>query len=287
MLGFFQRLIGAKTKKTETPAAAPSQLVTVHEASHEQSNFPDTKGLKRTESRNHPGRYYYSNPMPTWLPDRPNIKGDGTSFACEIAGTSHYQGILEQIVGGRRDTSIYCRAIAILMPEPDNPHDPGAIAVRIDGETIGHIKRTDTDRFHKSFENFGVSGDVQCKAMIVGGWDHGGGDVGSFGVRLDIDFPIEIRGKGVVRLIKPDKRFSEIGRLDDVCPTCLTALAKRPGSKAKCQRCGCPIFVRTRPFDRQRVLLTEAHAKIVEGEWEQYSQSKRFAPGLSSAPPKG
>jgi hypothetical protein len=136
--------------------------------------------------------------MPTWLPDCPDIKGDGLSFGYQVAGTSHYQGILEQLVGGSRDASIYCRVIAILTPEPDNPHDPRAIAVRIDGETIGRIKAIDTDSLHKSFENFGVTGDLQCKAMIVGGWDHGGGDAGSFGVRLDIDFPIEISGKGVV-----------------------------------------------------------------------------------------
>jgi len=255
-----------------------SQRAGPPQALRQQASSRDTKGLTRIESRSHPGSYYYSNAMPTWLPDCPEIKGDGTSFAYEVAGASHYQEILERIVGGRRDASIYCRMIAILTPEPDNPHDPRAIAVRIDRETIGHIKATDTDRFHESIENFGISGDLQCKAMIVGGWNHGGGDVGSFGVRLDIDFPIEIRGEGVVRPIKLDKRFSEIGRLDDVCPNCGTALAKRPGSKTKCQRCGGLIFVRTRPFDRKRVLLTEVQAKIVEAEWEQYLQSRHPRP---------
>lgn len=277
MLGFLLRLIGAKTKERaarSAPAAEPAAPPRIPRA---EVYFPETRGLTRIESRSRPGRWYYSNPMPTWLPDCADIRGDGLSFAYQVAGTSHYQEILEQMIGGRRDASIYCRVIAILAPEPDNPHDARAIAVRIDGETIGRIKAIDTDSFHKSFENFGVTGDLQCKAMIVGGWDHGGSDTGSFGVRLDIDFPIEIRGKGVVRPIKPDARFSEIGRLDNVCPTCKTTLAKRPGSKTKCQRCGGLIFVRTRPFDRQRVLLTEAQAKIVEGEWEQYAQSRRYA----------
>jgi DNA-directed RNA polymerase subunit RPC12/RpoP len=288
MLGLFRLLIGVKTKKTEAPAAAPAfQPATATEAFREQSNSPDTRGLTRIESQNHRGRYYYSNPMPTWLPDYPEIEGDGISFAYEVAGTSHYQEALRQIVGGRRDASIYCRVIAMLSPESDNPHDPRAIAVRIEGEKIGYIKATDTDRFHESFENFGASGDLQCKAKIVGGWEHGGGDVGSFGVRLDINFPVEIRGKGIVRPIKRDKRFSEIGRLDDVCPNCHTRLASRPGRKTKCQHCSGLIFVRARPFDRQRVLLTEAEAKIVEDEWAQFLHSKRFVPGLSSAPLKG
>jgi DNA-directed RNA polymerase subunit RPC12/RpoP len=207
--------------------------------------------------------------MPAWLADLPDIRGDGISFAYEIAGASHYQKILETIVGGKREESVYFRAIAILSLEPENPDDPYAIAVRVAGETIGYIKKSDTDLFHKSFEKFGVASDVQCKAKIVGGWDRGG-DTGSFGVRLDIDFPIEIRGTGIAKPIRRDKRFNKIGRLENVCPNCGVALAKRPGSKTRCQHCGGFIFVRTRPFDRQRVLLTEAEVNIVEAEWTQY-----------------
>ena len=269
MLGFLRRLMGVKPGERAAgfqpaaPSAAPPQTFP------EQVHSRETNGLARIESRAHPGRYYYSNPMPAWLADLPDIRGDGISFAYEIAGASRYQNILETIVGGKREESVYFRAIAILSLEPENPHDPYAIAVRIAGETIGYIKKSDTDRFHKSFEKFGVASDVQCKAKIVGGWDRGG-DTGSFGVRLDIDFPIEIRGTGIAKPIKRDKRFSKIGRLDNVCPNCGVALAKRPGSKTRCQHCGGFIFVRTRPFDRQRVLLTEVEVKTVEAEWTQY-----------------
>jgi hypothetical protein len=270
MLGFLRRLIGVKPEERATgfqpaaPSAAPPPTIPERVPSRE------TNGLSRIESRDHPGRYYYSNPMPAWLAELPKIRGDGFSFAYEIAGASHYQTVIETIVGGKREASVYFRVIAIISLEPENPHDPHAIAVRVAGETIGYIKKSDTDRFHKSFEKFGIASDVQCKAKIVGGWDRGGGDTGSFGVRLDIDFPLEIRGAEIAKPIVVDKRYSKIGRLDNVCPNCEVALAKRPGSKSKCQHCGGFIFVRTRPFDRRRVLLTEAEVTTLEAEWTQY-----------------
>ena len=274
MLRFLQRLINAEAQEETTRLALGPSSDGPPRARPVDVSIEPSSSLTQVESRSHPGTYYYKNPMPPWLPDLPDIRGDGLSFEYEIAGVSHNQSVLNAIVGGRQDATVYFRAIAVLSTEPENPHDPRAIAVHIAGQTVGYIKQFETDRFHKSFEKFGVLGGVQCKAMIVGGWDHGGGDVGSFGVRLDIDFPIEIRGKGIVRPVSRDKRFSEIGRLDDVCPYCGTTLAKRPGSKTKCQSCGNSIFVRTRPFDRRRVLLTQAQAKVVEREWGQYMQTR-------------
>lgn len=36
-----------------------------------------------------------------------------------------------------------------LVPEPDNPHDPNAIAIRLDDVTIGYIAKKDTQRVHE------------------------------------------------------------------------------------------------------------------------------------------
>jgi len=36
-----------------------------------------------------------------------------------------------------------------LVPEPDNPHDPNAIAIRLDDITIGYIAKKDTQRVHE------------------------------------------------------------------------------------------------------------------------------------------
>jgi DNA-directed RNA polymerase subunit RPC12/RpoP len=68
----------------------------------------------------------------------------------------------------------------------------------------------------------------------------------------------------------PQPKLSDIGRLDSVCPHCGEHLERRPERKAACPHCGEWIFVRTRPLDRQRVLLTEPETSKVEAEWARF-----------------
>jgi DNA-directed RNA polymerase subunit RPC12/RpoP len=65
----------------------------------------------------------------------------------------------------------------------------------------------------------------------------------------------------------PRPALSEIGRLDSTCPYCEEELAKRPERKTACPHCGRFIFVRSRPYDRKRVLLTDLEANQIETEW--------------------
>lgn len=51
------------------------------------------------------------------------------------------------------------------------------------------------------------------------------------------------------------------------CPYCGHELAKVPGRKTKCPFCGEFMYVRTRPSDRARVVVTEAQAAEIEAEW--------------------
>jgi uncharacterized Zn finger protein (UPF0148 family) len=55
-----------------------------------------------------------------------------------------------------------------------------------------------------------------------------------------------------------------------VCPYCEEPLPKRPKRKTICPHCGNAIYVRVRPLDRARVLLTEAQTRQVENEWTTY-----------------
>jgi DNA-directed RNA polymerase subunit RPC12/RpoP len=74
----------------------------------------------------------------------------------------------------------------------------------------------------------------------------------------------------------PRPKLSEIGCLDNICPHCEQTLEKRPERKAACPLCGNAIYVRSRPFDRQRVLLTEQQASQIEAEWSNFQTwSKR------------
>lgn len=51
------------------------------------------------------------------------------------------------------------------------------------------------------------------------------------------------------------------------CPSCHNALSKIPGAKTKCPNCGEFIFVRTRPKDNARVVVTKAEADKIDEEW--------------------
>jgi uncharacterized Zn finger protein (UPF0148 family) len=64
--------------------------------------------------------------------------------------------------------------------------------------------------------------------------------------------------------------LTAIGNLDNTCPACGTGLSKRPTRKTKCPHCAAFIFVRTRPLDRQRVLVTEEQSLRLEAEWASF-----------------
>lgn len=66
--------------------------------------------------------------------------------------------------------------------------------------------------------------------------------------------------------LKPHQ-FRLLGNLETICPNCSQCLEKRPGKKTKCPQCGQFIYVRTRPGDKQRVLVTGAQAKEIEEQW--------------------
>ena len=163
---------------------------------------PASLGLERIESRSHPGLYSYRNALPPPLPGYPDIRGDGL-FTYEVAGVSFYQEALEKIVGGRREAPVYFRVVAVLSSEPDNPYDAHAIVIRINGSPVGHIKKADNVSLRRQLNALGITGDVQCRAEIACGWDHGRGNVGLYGLRLDIVLPPELRGAVKARKQRP------------------------------------------------------------------------------------
>jgi hypothetical protein len=108
-------------------------------------------------------------------------------YAVDIVGESRYQEALELICGGRVEKGAWLRTVAVLILEDDNPHDNQAVRVDIEGHVIGYLRREHARQYRK---RLGEAGHPQitarCKALIVGGWDRGGGDRGHFGVKLDL-----------------------------------------------------------------------------------------------------
>ncbi len=114
------------------------------------------------------------------------MNGPGT-YSVDVVGESHYQEALESICGGRTENSQRLEVEAFLVPEDDNPHDTNAVRIYIRDQTVGYLDRETARSFREKIAEIGLTGvAVKCSAIIVGGWDRGGGDRGHFGVKLDL-----------------------------------------------------------------------------------------------------
>ena len=107
-----------------------------------------------------------------------------------VVGTSHYRDALLALTGREGDEEVRMDKIAVFRPEPDNPHDPDAIAVEIDGRLVGYLSREENKRW-----NDVVAGRmVGSEAMIAGR----GGTTG-LGVFLRLPTPTEARAQLGIR----------------------------------------------------------------------------------------
>jgi hypothetical protein len=114
-----------------------------------------------------------------------------SGFDFEVVGESHYQSDLERIAGGRSDESAEVFCNAYLVPEPYNPHDKNAVAIKIYDSIVGYLSRDDAEVFIYELKSAGYpsSTRVRVKAVIVGGWLRQNSQ-GSFGVKLDVKIPL-------------------------------------------------------------------------------------------------
>jgi HIRAN domain len=119
------------------------------------------------------------------------VSGDG-SYRFEVVGESYYQVELERVVGGRTEDSARYKCVAILTPEPDNPYDPHAVCVTVDGFKVAHLSRDWAAKFNAVLASSRYA-QAACNALIVGGWDRGGDDRGHFGIKLDIILPLDLK----------------------------------------------------------------------------------------------
>jgi hypothetical protein len=104
------------------------------------------------------------------------IEGDELIRA---VGTSHYQPALLAACGvtaaDKAEIRADCRAT--LVPEPDNPHDPGAVAVRVGGEKVGYLARDEHPRWRAVVDQLAAHGAVAAVDARIAGR---GGMVGLF-----------------------------------------------------------------------------------------------------------
>lgn len=66
---------------------------------------------------------------------------------------------------------------------------------------------------------------------------------------------------------KNESQKGQVGETGAKCPHCASELKKMPGAKTKCPSCGEFMYVRTRPSDRKRVVVTKEQAEEIEEQW--------------------
>jgi SPP1 gp7 family putative phage head morphogenesis protein len=66
---------------------------------------------------------------------------------------------------------------------------------------------------------------------------------------------------------KPKQKYETLGNTEAVCPYCAKPLEKMPGRKTKCPFCANFMYVRTRPADKKRVIVTEQDAAKINEQW--------------------
>lgn len=113
--------------------------------------------------------------------------------ALEVVGEGSYQGALERISGGKTEDGAANRDhLAVLWPEPNNRYDRNAIAIKIDGHTVGYLSRENALRYQATVRWAEAHGrKIACHARLTGGWQRGRRDTGSFGIVLQLGSPAE------------------------------------------------------------------------------------------------
>ena len=124
-------------------------------------SFLSTPSHTRTRTRSHAAR---RAPPPAFADGWGHLGAVGESF---------YQPVLQRVARSGR----VCWAT--LVPEPDNPFDGNSVVVQIQGETVGHLTRSDARRYQRRLLT--LTTPMQVPAKLIGGER----DKPNFGVLLD------------------------------------------------------------------------------------------------------
>lgn len=90
----------------------------------------------------------------------------------QVAGESYYEDALRAVLGPEVTSGIERMTLARLVPEPSNAHDRNAVAVQIDGQTVGYLPREDAARFQPMLSELGARGLVAETTCRVWGQNY-------------------------------------------------------------------------------------------------------------------
>jgi hypothetical protein len=102
-------------------------------------------------------------------------------------GEAQYQEAIRRLAGDHGTSSADAEHEAEIVPEDDNRFDPKAVAVRIRGERVAYLSRSDARSFRRRLGQRQLSGQTtSCRACICGGGTRRNGEKLFYGVKLDI-----------------------------------------------------------------------------------------------------
>ena len=111
----------------------------------------------------------------------------GTQTVAVVGESSHQDELLALAGGQRPYGGVELEAVAELVPHPDDPVEGYLVAVLIDGRRVGRLRREDAAALRPLVEEACREPDgATCAALVRGGWDGGGDDVGLLGVVLSL-----------------------------------------------------------------------------------------------------
>ncbi|MGI9016879.1 MAG: HIRAN domain-containing protein [Euzebya sp.] len=139
------------------------------------------------------------------MPDLPLMRL-GAGGRVNAVGESHYQDALSGICRGEERRGDVVLHQAILIPEPDNPHDVDAVRVAVDGLTIGYLAREDAGAYQPLLLELLASGYLGwCPAAIIGGGERW------YGVFLRLGGPDAVwpaNGPGRLQILEADRNVA-------------------------------------------------------------------------------
>ena len=106
------------------------------------------------------------------------VLGDGERYAVP-------QKDLEELAGGQAGEGERRLVAALLAPDPSNPQDKDAVAVKIEKRHVGYLRRDAAPVFLKALADGGFDCAASAAAIISGAG-------GSFDVRLDAVVPFRL-----------------------------------------------------------------------------------------------
>lgn len=109
-------------------------------------------------------------------------------YRIDVVGESNYQAHLKKVFGEYTEDGVSTTVDAFLVLENTNKFDNKAVMVVIGGDKVGYLDRSTAREFRQAIKDGGLKKYTrfQCLALVRGGWDRGAGDIGPYGVKLDL-----------------------------------------------------------------------------------------------------